>query len=84
MPAAGSKVLTEPGRSQSLSACLLLAVVSGEHRTRGRETEDNWRVREQTEEWQNVVRAKDPKDPKDLRDEKGGGNNLILIVIFEE
>lgn len=73
MPAAGAEVLTEPGRSWSFRACLLLAVVSeGKHHTRGRETEDNWGVRERTEEWKNVVRAKDPKDPKDKK-RKGWG-----------
>lgn len=73
LPAAGAEVLTEPGCSRSFSACLLVAVVSeGKHRTRGRETEDNWGVRERTEEWKNVVRAKDPKDPKDKR-QKGRG-----------
>lgn len=60
---------TEAGCAGSSRARLLVGVVSeGKHRTwqwqetRRRETEDNWGVRERTEEWKNVVRAKDTKD----------------------
>lgn len=66
-----AELLTEPGCAQSFTAWLLVAVVSGgKHRTwqwqetRRRETEDNWGVRERTEEWKNVVRAKDTKAEK--------------------
>lgn len=55
-------------RSGNSSARWLVGVVSeGKHRTwqwretRRRETEDNWGVRERTEEWKNVVRAEDTK-----------------------
>lgn len=61
-PAAGA------GCTGSSSAPLRVGVVSeGKHRswqwqeTRRRETEDNLGVRERTEEWKNVVRAKDIK-----------------------
>ena len=63
-----AEVPTDAGCAGSFSARLLVGVVSeGKHRTwqwqetRRRETEDNWGVRERTEEWKNVVRAKDTK-----------------------
>lgn len=59
---------TAAGCAGSSSARWLVGVVSeGKHRTwqwretRHRETEDNWGVRERTEEWKNVVREKDTK-----------------------
>lgn len=57
-----------PGCAGNFGALFLVGVVSeGKPRTwqwqetRRRETEDNWGDRERTEEWKNVVRAKDVK-----------------------